>query len=52
MLILPHGIQRLAFFAVLYVAWFNVGVIKSAEALGIPKRSAANPWCAGIQLPM
>ena len=39
MLILPHGIQRLTLFAVLYVAWFNVGFIRPAEALGVPKKT-------------
>src|SRR4029077_6903281 len=39
MLILPHGIQRLTLFAVLYVAWFNVGFIRPAEALGVQKKT-------------
>jgi PAS domain S-box-containing protein len=38
MLILPNQIQRLALFAVFYVAWFNVGVIRPSEALGVQKK--------------
>ena len=36
MLILLHGIQRFALFAVLYVALFSVG---SSEALGVLKKA-------------
>ena len=39
MLILPHGIQRFAFFAVFCVAWFNVGVIRPSKALGVQKKT-------------
>jgi ABC-type uncharacterized transport system substrate-binding protein len=39
MLILPQGMQRLVFFAVLYAACFNVGFIRSSEALGVPKKT-------------
>ena len=39
MLILPHGIQRLALFAVLYLAWFDVGFIRPSEALNVQKKT-------------
>jgi len=39
MLILPNRIQRLAFFAMFCVAWFNVGVIRPSEALGVQKKT-------------
>ena len=34
-----NQIQRLAFFAVFCVAWFNVGVIRPSEALGVQKKT-------------
>jgi PAS domain S-box-containing protein len=36
--ILLNRIRRLVLFAVFYVAWFNVGVIRPSEALGIQKK--------------
>jgi PAS domain S-box-containing protein len=37
--ILLNRIRRLVLFAVFYVAWFNVGVIRPSEALGIQKKT-------------
>ena len=39
MFILLNQIQRLAFFTVFCVAWFNVGVIRPSEALGVQKKT-------------
>jgi hypothetical protein len=37
--ILLNGIQRLALFVGLCVAWFNVPVFRPVEALGAPKKT-------------
>jgi hypothetical protein len=34
-----NQIQRLAFFTVFCVAWFNVGVIRPSEALNVQKKT-------------
>ena len=39
MLILLNRIQRLAFFAVICVAWFNVAISRSVKALGGVKKT-------------
>jgi hypothetical protein len=45
MLILSNRIQRLTFFAVFSVGWFNVALSRADEALsGVKKSSAGAPW--------